>query len=227
MIICNGFPKSGTHILTEMMKKFGKQRIGGLIGKCSEDKPLHRRGISDVTKSPIEKVLSYSDEYYVHAHVAYGTELDFKNKHIVILRNPKNAAVSWMRERVKYNPELKLDKQLLIELIKRGINKMSLPEVYASYLPWLEETNVCIVRFESVFELETITKIIQYLNLDPALTGQVISSKHQGPTATSSWSQWQEFWDEEVEDVWNQYDGNIICHKLGYADKYLVASPSV
>lgn len=218
MIICNGFPKSGTHILTEMMESFGKKRIGGLIGKYSADEPLHRRGISDVTKSPVEQVLSRSDDYYVHGHVAYGTELDFNNKHIVIFRNPKDSAVSWMRERVKYNPELKPGKKLLIKLIKRGIHKMPLPNVYASYLPWLKEKNVCIVRFESAFDLETITKIIQYLDLDPALAEEVINSKHKGPTATSSWSKWQEFWDEEVEDIWNQYDGNVLCYKLGYLE---------
>ncbi len=216
MIICNGFPKSGTHILTEMMNTLGKKRIGGLIGKYSAEEPLHRRGISDITKSPVDQVLSYSDDFYVHAHVAFSSELNLKNKHIVIFRNPKNAAVSWMRERVKGNPQLQPGKELLIKLIEKGIHKKPLPRVYESYLPWLSDANTCSVKFEAVFEPETIAKILQYLDLDLALAEKVADSKHQGPTATSSWSKWQEYWDEEVEEVWNRYEGNTVCHKLGY-----------
>jgi hypothetical protein len=217
MIICNGFPKSGTHILTEMMESFGKKRIGGLIGKYSASDPLHRRGISDISRSPVEQVLEQSDDYYIHAHVAFGLELNLKNKHIVIVRHPKNAAVSWMRERVRGNPELQPGKDLLIKLIKKGIHQIPLPKVYESYLPWLNDKNICSVRFETAFEPESITRIIDYLGLEHKVAMSVTNSKHQGPTATAKWSNWQEFWDQEVEDIWNQYDGNIVCQKFGYS----------
>ncbi|MBD3896227.1 sulfotransferase domain-containing protein [Halomonas sp. ML-15] len=161
-------------------------------------------------KAKIEKIFSMSNNMYIHSHISYSEELEYtfaRHKHLMMLRNPRALAVSWMRHRVKENSDLRESKELLIGLIKGGMFGESIPRFYSNFFGWVNVSNIHIIKFEDfISRSHKIESTEKYLALKTGTLNydDILGS---GSTYTGKYSEWEEWWCEEVESVWHDAGG--------------------
>ena len=220
MIFCNGCSKTGTHILTNIALNINAPAYGGSLIKRT---PKSKLFSTSNTKRPLSEVWEQKNNVHIHCHMSFTNNLsklirEGHHKHLCIFRHPKDVAVSWLRHRNKQNPEIKLNKQNLIKLMISGMFNMSVVEYYSGFLPWLDCENTYTLKFEDFKTTpdEEIRKTLDFLQIQKTLKKETVLGN--SATATKSWSLWQDWWDEDIEAVWEAIQGPELCNNLGYTN---------
>ena len=159
-LLVNSIPKSGTHLLSEVIVNMGFRHAGQINHPEIDHVPSSRL----LTMEEIEqKLKSLKKGRYVIGHKSFDEDFDKilrKNKfsHILTVRDPRDVAVSKAFYLLK-RPEAELHSHL-ISLSERerfiaSINGIpgrmrSLAELYNMFLPWLNEGSCLMIKFEDL-----------------------------------------------------------------------------
>jgi hypothetical protein len=133
------------------------------------------------------------------------------DRHLFIIRNPRNALISWLRWNKK-----PLAQGTIITTLQRYEDSVPFYDYWMRYVSWMTAENAMVIRFELLLDDERVLRrIADYLGvayLDDAYAHLV------GPTATYTGrlSRWQEHWTPIVEDAWGTFGGTEIERAFGY-----------
>jgi sulfotransferase 6B1 len=193
-VLANSFPKSGTHLLLQIVQGFAPRYYGSFI--ASTPSISFRERSASAHLGLIDRIVPGES---VPAHLFhspdYAAALRRKNViHFFIYRNFADVAVSeayyltymnrWHRLHSYFAKELRTDDER-IECSIRGVEEPSFPYDYPDiarrferFAPWLECPDVCAVRYEDLMSdrrEETVRKMAVFMvergNLaaDPAI----------------------------------------------------------
>ncbi|SDR37825.1 Sulfotransferase domain-containing protein [Pseudovibrio sp. Tun.PSC04-5.I4] len=218
MIICNGTPKTGTHLLTKLLKNAKLQQLDGSLIYRDPSIKMRQKGENPPS---LEGLLSKDDNIFTHAHVTcddYSRNVFSKLKHVFIIRNPRNVAISWLRQRVTQSSNINLCAECLVDLISRGIFGQSIPEHYRKYIDWIHHGNTCVVHYENLLDLSSkeYQKIYSYLQIDTRTHNTfTLGNSVTWTGKPSDWTQ-SSLWTAEVETAWKNAGGESLEESLGY-----------
>ena len=167
MILCNGSPKTGTHLLVKAVRLFG--------GDAQLSNHNHNPNLSE--------------------------------PHIHIIRNPRNALISYLR-------------MSKIELLRSNIIK-EMPRFiaeYSEYIKLLDRKDVLTVTFENLLTDESeLEKISAFIDL-PLIDNHFRKLWGQTMTFTGELSNWRDHWAHtKIDRKWQEYGGLALESALGYA----------
>jgi hypothetical protein len=226
MIIANAFPKTGTNLLKKALTGFGLRQGDGQLTRMNPYVAI------ELAKAQKQEILGDDDVYY-HGHVSPLVRLEGGTKMVYIVRNPRNATISFLRWAEKRGqPKFKTNEESLIELIERGAYKYGpWPLAMLTWSAWSTIPSVLTVRFEDICtdggksvaaindrffngdfsrsEVETI-----YENL----YGSGGAMPEDKSTYSGEWSNWREcgYWSPYVEERWIESGGESAEKALGY-----------
>lgn len=217
MLLCNGCSKSGTHLLTSLAEAIGYRKIGGTLTYRRFEEGFKSNGLA----SP-EEIFSQDNSYYIHAHVMSDRRsrtLLKNHKHIFIVRNPRNVAISWMRHLNKLNPSKPISADELERLIRGGMFGKSVVQYYWLFAHWINSPVAKIVSYEKLLmqDAQEYKRICKYLQ---------IAEHHYStiqPRSSSTWtgapSDWMHssYWTSSVEAAWRDTGGPELEAYLGYS----------
>ena len=188
MIICNGFPKSGTNLLMRIVALMGISGYSGMITQNIPDKDkIHYNILNHVSGREYTKTKTDWDTFdkipntqHVHAHlhptIPHQHLLD-GHKMIVIMRHPKNSIISYCRWRIDtpeqqqhWQSPSKRFKTLQANIEKTRVEKdvmLSFPEHYSGfYSGWMQHNsrNVLLVQFEELDQPNILEQIAGHIN---------------------------------------------------------------
>lgn len=179
-VLLNGPPKSGTHLLSDCVALMPKMVFSGRHFALSEfvTGPVvqtsgHDSGIYPALEgSRLERFLARCPQgMFVTAHAAFHPDLkDFTEelgfKQILLLRDPRDLVVSQAfyikREPLHhhhrhYTEVLKSDEERIMTCIRgfeagvsNDIPLLSVSELFAGFVPWLDDASTLVVRFEDL-----------------------------------------------------------------------------
>lgn len=205
MIFCNGCSKSGTHILTSICKTTGLSQLGGTVIKRKPNREFEMAG-----KSALQRVFKLGHKRFVHSHIAYSLSAELammRHRHLFILRNPRDIAVSWMRHRIKQDSSFVESEALLIEFISGGMFGESVPNFYMGFTDWLKAHNIFIVKFEDIIQSDyDFAPMFEYLDITE-IPPNIREAMGMGPTYNPKTSNWRDYWTETVEEAWLRSGG--------------------
>lgn len=216
MIVCNGCSKSGTHFLTSLMAAMGKTQLGGTLIKRPS------RPLFVTSKRKLSSLFEEDNDHYIHSHLIHSPSLAEKlagHRHVFILRNPRNIAISWMRHRIKQDPSLEASEALLMKIVLGGMFGRPVSEFISLHLPWVQEDDVCCVRFEDLIARDqgALDGIAAHVGAqaDPAHYDAAFG---KGATFTGSFSDsWDNpHWTDAVEQTWVAAGGPAVEAAAGY-----------
>ncbi len=220
MIICNGCSKTGTHFLTNIMNAAGfKQAPGTLICRKREAFETTSKVLS------VANALHLDDSHFIHSHVIHSpvtAKALAPHRHFLMIRHPRNVAVSWLRHRTKNSPRHTPSPDLLCGLIKNGMFGLSIPQFYYRFIAWREEAGVKCLRFENLAarEPETVGAVFEHAgaSFDAAA---VEAAFGKGPTFNAKFSDWRDEtnWTGSVETAWVASGGDWLESALGYSNR--------
>ena len=184
-IVVNGIPKHGTHALLKAVELLGV--------------PVSWRGSPGA----------------ILDHVGIDRKDEVADwKHLFILRNPKDAFISWMRWK---------NLPLTSGFIQSRLQNLQDPEgnyleFCLPYLDWVMEDSVHVVRYEDLIsEQDTIDAIADYLEVPRR--NDVLQNL---PGHTRTWNpehsnhKTLSAWDNGVEQVWRGIGGEYLMETLKY-----------
>lgn len=236
MIICNGFPKSGTNLLMKTVALFGVESASILIAgnKPYADLKYSRLTFNCDTGCWSKEKLSWShcdkltNFYFVHGHINstanYQHILDNGHKIITIYREPKNSLISWCRWRCKENGKQwvwddpnKREKYIIDNIKQNKIEEklqLTYPQLFYSwYADWKTKQSVLKIDFDDLFTLPGLTRIQNFLQTEihpKTVLPNLLQPEHglDRIGTRSTWSgkhsDYNEFWSDKIESVWNQ-----------------------
>jgi hypothetical protein len=179
-VFSNSIPKSGTHLLAQVLLNMG------FVNKNTRDGDLVRLTPLDEIEQ-IMKLLNGGE--YISGHRDYSKEFNnilkkHKVSHILIVRDPRDVVISRTFYILK-KPTHKLfahfngisRNECFIASIK-GVdwgNMLSIAEVYNRFLPWLNKNSCLVVRFEDLIgtrgggsdekQFEVLTNIAKHFGI--------------------------------------------------------------
>ena len=188
MIIVNGIEKHGTHALLKTVE------LLGMPVRCS-----------------------VASEGAEHCHLQHTRKLAKKNrhnKHLFIIRNPKNAFISYLRDR-----NLPLQSGMMASRIQVIDEKQTYYQMCKPFLGWLNEQSVHVVRLEDLVSDggKTIDGIADYLGVPHQpeafenLPGHTVTW-NPIPSDYKKLKSWNEF----VQAAWEKHGGLELEKALGY-----------
>lgn len=179
MIYANGIPKHGTHALLKAVELLGV--------------PVRGR-LSDAG-----------------AQLGHWPALDLAadDKHILIIRQPRNSLISWLR----YGG-LSVTQGLLSANMQDQINACR------EYLHWLDDPRTLIVRLEALVSDggATVQAIADYLGVParPDAYSNIYGHTRTWSGQHSDWVTCAE-WTPDVEAAWQAKGGGELAEAIGYA----------
>lgn len=217
LVVCNSFPKSGTHLLYEILKKFPDYlpwndmvSVQSLSGVMNTESHIKFKIRSAPSNSIIRSHLSYTDELF---------EFIFRtlsSKMILITRDPRAIAAShanWVCKEPRiylhdyYMSSLDNYDERLSASIKGvdigasfglNISNPSLDTDMIRWLPWLNKKEVLVVKFEDlvgdrggmceVTRLKTIKKIAKYLKITTSIDQETFGSLEMDPSKSHTFN---------------------------------------
>ena len=138
-----------------------------------------------------------------HAHDPYGVAV--LDRHVHIIRHPKNVLISWTR--YVYGSD---EEQILIDNMFRAVRPVM------AFAPWIHEEGVLTVRFEYLLQDPNSIEIMgRFLGLKP------IKDHHEkihgnGPTYTGNPCCWQDHWTPRLQQAWEDAGGPEAEQAFGY-----------
>ena len=226
MIICNGFPKSGTNLLMRVVALMGIPGCNSMIAQNNpkQDKIGYKilNHISgkeySKTKTNWETFDAIPNTKHVHAHLHPNIphqHLLNNHKMVVIIRHPKNAMISYCRWKI-HSPEQQRNWEspskrfntLKANIEKTRVDKdvmLSFPEHYRGfYTGWMQHNspNVLLVKFEELQDKTVLEKIASHVGSSVQFDADTIFGTHNnqklGITTRSTFSgDWSEW-----QSVW-------------------------
>lgn len=232
-VICSGPQNSGTYLLTKCVELMGFERLWANIDeeritRNEWDRP--NLGVKDriwdasykaqfITLSAGHRLnwinQNLKENYCIHAHNPSFIE---GHKNVFILRDPRNMLVSRLRRRIKEDhPSLK----------RWGIGPNYSRE--SNFLSYIKKTGKSVVEkvdtylrieqgfrvyYESLKHPATLRNLAQYLETDRIPTEEEL----YGHTITWSGhpSEYQKWWGEDSELVFESVGGNDLIRRMGY-----------
>nr|WP_205387869.1 sulfotransferase domain-containing protein [Pseudosulfitobacter sp. DSM 107133] len=195
------------------------------MGKTQQGGTLIKRPSAELfstSVTPLAKIFALDDTHFIHCHLIHRPQLAERlkaHRHLFILRHPRNIAVSWMRHRIKQNPELEASSEYLENVIRGGMFAHSVPDFIAMHLPWQRDESTLTVRFEDLVarDMPTLEAIAAYVGgePDPLHYDNAFGS---GSTFMGTFSTWAEnpLWNDAVEKAWVETGGPKVEADAGY-----------
>lgn len=220
MIVCNGFPRSGTNALINVIKALGFE---------------YNEGYNILKRSYINKMtFNYNKNNTIvdfekeknniwHAHLCYSHDtinLSRNNRFINIFRHPKDVLIS----SVKYKLSRPINEHDVIKFLEKpSKDNNNWIDYYRIFLGWKNEKHILNIKYENLFEEEIIKKISNYLEctydystvLSMKNTNRFINEKGHG-TYTGNISNWTNNWSYNIEKKFNDLGGKEIIKELEY-----------
>lgn len=235
-ILANAFPKCGTNLVKKALGAMGlHHHDGGLVRHNSSELTRFVIPNGDGTKrqESISTVLDLPENDFIHAHLCYGGDLPISGaKMIFIHRNPRDAAISMLRTG---KAGLREDKAALITLIQQGCFSYGpWARAWANFMCWRVVPWVLSVRFDEICTDggATVAAMANYLGLKGIDAPRIAKGLYghgkqfEGRDVYEGGSTWTDrepsswktcgYWDEQVEDVWDQAQGNKVEKIHGY-----------
>jgi len=230
MIICNGMPKSGTGILMKCMGLMGFDNKPIIFTRFWPDR--------EVKATKTHTIEDHNKNMFYRGHMAYVYPWDDV---ITIFRDPRNAAVSWVRYfgHIKHGQgkyDWKETKTDLIALILRCGEPVgqrgSFVQLYYSYLGWLD--NGFCVFFEDICsdDGKTVKRIADkvgykgdsmevYEKLYGGAVHPAVHKDEKGRNLQAGWStftgklsDWEKVWDDDIQRAWEMVSGDMLVYEF-------------
>jgi len=143
-----------------------------------------------------------------HEHLAYSSPLH--DKHILIIRNPRDVLISWCRWTYK-----QVTQGFIIGAMAEFVQH------YNDYKPWLTDADTLVIKFEDLISDNgvTIQQIATYLDV-PYLTDAYANLPGLTRTWTGNYSDWTEHWTQDIEDAWQAVGGANVEQDYGYVSSF-------
>lgn len=242
MIVCNGCPRTGTHLVMKFLGMLGLRDSGHVLLSLSEREPLRARVLlSEKKKRPtaVESTLGFGDEYFAHAHVSHHSALALQDhKVITTYRDPRNSAISmilWHAFRGKLPEGIQAgDEDALVDLLERGYYSARRDRTWVKFVRGFEEwrDHGLALEFNELGTLGGARKIAEFVGYPcPELRlkklvkgwrggGKLYADKPMFISMSSYLpkpSRWQEWWTPRVCEVWEKIKGPKLLEDMGYA----------
>ncbi len=244
-ILCNSFPKSGTHLLLQVLTSLPNTGFYGsflasvspLTGKTRSNAWVQRRIRTTLPGECMPAHLYYSIE----------AEEELSNRdaiHYFIYRDPRDVVLSHVHYLTTINRWHVLHKEfasresiedrllLSIEGLKNSKSRAKLPSIadrFAPYASWVDSPDVHAIRFESLVGTErrdAIRHIVEHWNV--AVNGdsdrveslteaafQAIDPKRSHTFRSGRTKQWETAFSPKVKDVFKEIASDLLI-RLGY-----------
>ena len=178
MILCNGAPKTGTHLLFKAVRLFDGCAAAAVHGH------------HDLNKMPPKGV----------------------NKHVEIVRNPRNAVCSMVRF-----SKLEVTRDNILKLIPTVLERCN------NHLMWVRDSAVLTVRFEKLLtDPVELQRIAEYIG-KPLIENHFKELWGNTHTFTDALSNWKDHWPTPLETdfaefdaAWSKYGGYSYEEELNY-----------
>ncbi len=188
-VVANSMPKSGTHLLTQVLDQIDGMRFNGQLVMYTPP----QAGIAKDVRKLDRRVDRLRPSHYISSHLIHdGRVADILNQHearlITILRDPRSVVLSakdylYEATRMPHRAELLAmlpDERAVLEYLVRGHGEVGdrffVPEIgehYRSYAKWIRSSVGLVVRFEDLVgpkgggsqekQFETVQRILQHL----------------------------------------------------------------
>jgi len=150
-------------------------------------------------------------EYCIHGHYEIDQPMP-RGKQILIIRNPRDMLVSWVRW-----TKSSVTEGYLISATKSYYSGKSFRDEARNYIDWFNDDETFVVKFESLIsEPETLQQIARFINA-PYIDGAFENIPGLTKTWTGKLSNWRDHWSSAVEQAWVDSGGLEIERGWGYA----------
>lgn len=232
----NSIPKAGTHLLCQIFLNMGFKNKNASVGgpNCS-------MSLEEIEQKM--KLLEKEEILYGHRH--FEEELNnilSKNKisHVLIVRDPRDVVVSLAfylpkRPEQKDFPDIQnlSQHERLMACIKGIDDTIDLPSIakrYKDYIPWLNDDNCLVIKFEDLIgshgggddkkQLETLRRITEHVGISfgERELKEIASKTFNERSATFRKGQigdWANWLDDDMLDILKKDRG--IFEKFGYS----------
>ncbi len=242
MIIVNGVPRTGTHLVKKFLGMLALRDSGHVFLSLSEREPLRARVLLSEDEKRVTSVpsaLAFDDEYFAHGHIHQNWRNALSDhKVITTFRDPRDSAVSiiqWHEYRGKLQEgHSRADENCLLDLLKHGYyasrRDRSWVRFVRGFLEWKKAG--LVLEFDTlgtVTAARAIAEFVGYPVPPLRLKGMVkgwkgngkiwnnkpmhISMSSQHPSKASRWQDW---WSPKVQKVWEETDGPKLLEDMGY-----------
>lgn len=178
IIFANSFPKSGTHLLTQVLNTFGAKDYGNFVAS-TPSLTMSLRSDSSVNK----QVSKFLDGEMISGHLFWSDSIekvlcDMGVMHFFIYRDPRDVLLSechyltkmnrWHRLHSAYSQMSSLEQQLEFSILgmeHKSIYFPNIAERMSRYTPWINSEAVCSLSYEGLYQLDreaTLEKIYDF-----------------------------------------------------------------
>ena len=243
-ILANSFPKSGTHLLTQIVSAIpGYQNYGAFIA-TTPTIPFQERHSSLLNRMLKNSVPSELISAHLYYNPLYLSTLEDKNLvHYFIYRDPRDVVISeahyltymnrWHRLH-RYFRALPTDERRILFSIQGAIEEdfpypyPSIGDRFEKYKGWMTNENVCAIRFEDLISdqrEETIRAMMRYYltrtsihydedELVERAIGQIAPEKSHTFRSGKAGG-WKDTFNANHKELMKKYAGDLLI-ELGY-----------
>lgn len=245
-VLVNSIPKSGTHLLSNMIFSIPYSQMRG--DATDADKFSDDSARLEFLK---KQFLDFSESTVFLGHIPYSLEIDNwlsanQVKQVFVLRDPRDVAVSMhyyvMKSGLKHYhfplyEQLQTNDERLMRVIQGfgegkenyKVDATSIPNLkifYEAYLPWIDSPNTHVVRFEDLIAPEKkyakVQSLLRFLEITPSNSNiNRMIQRGQNPKRSGTFRKgktggWRDEFNQEHEEAFEQVFGNDLLRKLGY-----------
>jgi hypothetical protein len=231
MIICNGVPKNGTNLLQKTCALIGFKDSAVFLVQHKPNATIKAREITDSGKKKIDwsYANTFSDDYFCHAHIAYPVITDLSNHKVInIWRDPRDAAVSFIRWADRRNKGFKNTKHDLKRLLQFGYGGApTWAQLYKNYIEWLNDPTCLNLTWNNLQNGVAFDDLQNFLNIsfdsDYVLNnlwgnGKVLPTGVAAYKSLSSFSgevsNFTNYWSDDIDKIWTDLGGYELCYLI-------------
>jgi len=247
-VLTNSFPKSGTHLLEQIVGSLPNQRLyGTFLASMTSSRQFRQLSVPEMRR----KIWRITPHELVRGHIAfdptYAHDLRSLNVvHYFIYRDPRDIVVSeahylrsanrWHRLHPIFRRLPSLDDAIALSI--QGLNfrqrKIYYPDIaerFAAYEPWIDHPRVCSLKFEELRGpaiKESLVRMAEFYaqRLDYDVNTSRIAQQmecaidpHRSHTFRSGKTRgWQSAFKAHHHDLFREVTGDLLL-RLGYESK--------
>lgn len=247
IILCNSFPKSGTHLLFQILEFLPHRDWFNFIASIPSI-PFREKSSEEILKS----ISNLVDRELVGAHLFYSNQIDkFINRknisHYFIYRDPRDVVISeafylsemnrWHAISKYYRKLNSLEDQIEFailgnEFLRTKYDYPNITQRFSRYKGWLKNSNVFSIKYENLIgerKIDNIKDIITFYNnhnndvLDVDLFSEKII-KNLDPKKSHTFreggsNKWKKYFTNKNKNTFKQVGGNLLV-ELGYENDF-------
>lgn len=146
-----------------------------------------------------------------HHHEPYRADFINGDKHVFMVRDPRNMLVSWLRFQSRA-----VSPGMLITAMREYAGGPPLLTTLAAFRPWLNDPATFVLRFEDLIaSAAPMRSLATYLDT-PYLEGAWEVLPGLTETWTGTYSDYRTVWTQDVERVWSELGGSEALKEWGY-----------